>query len=87
MKRDRNGPKNKEDLNRDQSSYSSLPDNSLEREGGDDALTESSPVDERSDEKVIANEQRGNKLVNAPSQTAALINEGNSYDEEIIDEV
>jgi hypothetical protein len=83
MKRDIDGPKNKSDINRE----SSLPENASGREGGDDALAESSPVDERSDEKVIANEQRGNKMVNAPSQTAALTNEGNSYDDEIIDEV
>jgi len=55
------------------------------REGGDDSLTNSSPTDSRSDEKVVVNEQRANKTVNAPSQTAAHTSEGNSYDEEIID--
>lgn len=54
------------------------------REGGDDSLADSSPTDNRSDEKVVVNEQRGNKTVNAPSQTAAHTSEGNSYDEEII---
>ena len=57
------------------------------REGGDDSLAESSPNDIRSDEKVIVNEQRGNKTVNAPSQTAANTSEGNSYDDEIIDQI
>lgn len=55
------------------------------REGGDDSLIDSSPTDSRSDEKVVVNEQRANKTVNAPSQTAANTSEGSSYDEEIID--
>lgn len=62
------------------------PDMTPRREGGDDALAESSPADPTSDEKVIVNEQRGNKLVNAPSQTAANTSEGNSSDEEIIND-
>jgi hypothetical protein len=61
------------------------PDTTPRREGGDDALAESSPTDNRSDEKVIVNEQRENKIVNAPSQTAANTSEGNSNDEEIMD--
>jgi len=63
------------------------PDVTPRREGGDDSLAESSPNDIRSDEKVIVNEQRGNKTVNAPSQTAANTSEGNSYDDEIIDQI
>lgn len=55
------------------------------REGGDDSLIDSSPTDSRSDEKVVVNEQRENKIVNAPPQTAANTSEGNSYDEEIMD--
>jgi hypothetical protein len=55
------------------------------REGGDDSLAESSPTDSRSDEKVVVNEQRENKTVNIPSQTAANTSEGNSNDEEIMD--
>jgi hypothetical protein len=54
------------------------------REGGDDSLAESSPIDTRSDEKVIVNEQRANKTVNAPSQTAANTSEASSNDEEIV---
>ena len=64
-----------------------LPDVTPRREGGDDALAESSPTDNRSDEKVIVNEQRANKTVNAPSQTAAHTSEGESFDDEIIDQV
>jgi len=55
------------------------------REGGDDSLVNSSPTDSRSDEKVVVNEQRANKIVNGPSQTAANTSEGNSYDDEILD--
>jgi hypothetical protein len=56
-----------------------------EREGGDDSLTNSSPTDSRSDEKVVVNEQRADKIVNGPSQTAANTSEGNSNDDEILD--
>jgi hypothetical protein len=64
----------------------SRPDATTQREGGDDSLADSSPSDSRSDEKVIVNEQRENKIVNAPSQTAANTSEGDSNDEEIINE-
>lgn len=60
------------------------PDQTTGREAGDDSLAESSPTDIHSDEKVIVNEQRGNKLVNGPSQTAPNTSEGNSNDEEIV---
>jgi len=55
------------------------------REAGDDSLVNSSPTDSRSDEKVVVNEQRSDKIVNAPSQTSANTSERNSYDEEILD--
>ena len=55
------------------------------REGGDDSLVNSSPTDSRSDEKVVVNEQRSDKIVNAPSQTSANTSEGSSYDDEILD--
>lgn len=55
------------------------------REGGDDSLVNSSPTDSRSDEKVVVNEQRSEKTVNAPSQTAANTSEGSSNDEELLD--
>jgi hypothetical protein len=55
------------------------------REGGDDSLINSSPTDSRADEKVVVNEQRSDKVVNAPSQTAANTSEGSSYDEEILE--
>ena len=54
------------------------------REGGDDSLVNSSPTDSRSDEKVVVNEQRADKIVNAPSQTAANTSEGSSNDDEIL---
>ena len=54
------------------------------REGGDDSLVNSSPTDSRSDEKVVVNEQKGDKIVNGPSQTAANTSEGSSYDDEIL---
>ena len=58
-----------------------LPDLTPRREGGDDALAESSPTDSRSDEKVIVNEQRESKTVNAPSQSAAYTAEDGNGDE------
>lgn len=64
-----NGPKNK-----DRIATNAPAENAPGREGGDDALTEASPTDERADEKVIVNQQRENQAVNAPSQTAFTTN-------------
>lgn len=61
-----------------------LADMTPRREGGDDALAEASPYDSRDDEKVIVNEQRENKTVNRPSQTAANTSEEASSDEEVL---
>lgn len=62
------------------------PGSSPGRAGGDDALADSDPNDSKSDEKVIVNEQRSNKTVNAPSQTAANTSEDNASDDELIDD-
>lgn len=75
-----NGPKDR----KPNGGPAAQPNPNQGRNGGDDALTNSSPTDTRSDEKVIVNEQRENKIVNAPSQTAPNTSEGSSYDEEII---
>jgi hypothetical protein len=75
------GPKEK----KQDPNFSSLPDVTPRREGGEDSLAESSPTDSRSDEKVVVNEHRGSKTVNGPSQTGTGTNEGHSYDEAIID--
>jgi hypothetical protein len=61
-----------------------LPDMTPRREGGDDSLAEASPYDSRDDEKVIVNEQRENKTVNRPSQTAVNTSEEASSDEEVL---
>ena len=74
MNNDPRGPKDPKEK-KDQ------PGDLRNREGRDESLEESSPTDSRSDEKVIVNEQRGNKTVNAPSQTAPNVTEGG---EEII---
>ncbi|MFL5773997.1 MAG: hypothetical protein ACJ75F_12615 [Flavisolibacter sp.] len=65
--------------------YASQPDVTPRKIGGDDSLENSSPNDSHSDEKVIVNEQRGNKTVNAPSQTAANTSESAGSDEDILD--
>lgn len=70
---------------KDENSYDVEPDMTPRREGGDDAIAESSPIDSRLDEKVIVNEQRSNKTVNTPSQNAAHTSEGESSDDEILD--
>jgi hypothetical protein len=51
------------------------PDTTPRREEGDDALAESSPTDSRSDKKVIVNEQKESKIVNAPPQTSVNTSE------------
>lgn len=60
------------------------PDTTPRREGGEDALAETSPQDSRADEKVIVNEQREDKIVNVPSQTGAHTSELEANDEDII---
>ena len=82
MERTPNDPRNKPAQPRERS-YDTLPDQTPRREGGDDAIAESSPSDSRLDEKVIVNEQRENKTVNAPSQTAAHTSELEGSDDEI----
>jgi hypothetical protein len=69
------------DPRRQKAEPENLPDSTPRREGGDDALAESSPTDSRSDEKVIVNEQLGNKAVNAPSQTGVNSDEDGSYED------
>jgi hypothetical protein len=59
-------------------------DQTPRKEGGEDSAEEISPTDESADEKVIVNEQREQKTVNAPSQTAVNSSEGISNDEETI---
>ena len=66
-------------------SYENPADETSRREGGDDALAETNTTDSRADEKVIVNEQREHKTVNAPSQTAVNTSEGISSDEDAID--
>ncbi len=64
-----------------------LPMHATAKHNGDDeSLESSSPNDTRSDEKVIVNEQRGNKTVNEPSQTAPNTSEDISSDEEIVNQ-
>ena len=75
-----NDPKNR----RVDEEPTTLADVTPRREGGDDSLAESSPDDSRADEKVIVNEQRENRTVNAPSQTAAYTSEDVSNDDDII---
>ena len=84
MNRNTPGPRDPKEKNKSEQIASAEPEQGRERNGGDDSLAESSPTDSRSDEKVIVNEQRGNKTVNAPSQTGVNTSEGSGYDEEII---
>ena len=64
----------------------SQPPNQKKRNEEDDSLENADPNDSRADEKVIVNEQVGNKTVNAPSQTAVNSSEGISSDEETINQ-
>jgi hypothetical protein len=64
--------------------YDKPTDTTPSREGGDDAIADSSPSDSRLDEKVVVNTQREHKAVNAPSQTAAHPSELEGSDEDVI---
>ena len=76
-------PQNTQDKSSDRQQYFPA-DQTPRREGGDDSLAEASPTDPRNDEKVIVNEQREQKIVNAPSQTEANNSERINNDEETI---
>jgi hypothetical protein len=80
MKAEVNGPKLPQDNGPARNPAPS--DQAPQREGGDDSLADARPDDYRADEKVIVNEHRESKTVNAPSQTAANTNVGISNDEE-----
>jgi len=64
------GPRNKEDNTN--ATFDTRPDVTPRREGGDDALAEKNPTDSRLDEKVIINEQSGQKIVNAGDGESAI---------------
>ena len=87
MNKPQNGPgprgnqPGKKDYHRD---YESTADQAPAREGGDDAIADSSPSDSRLDEKVVVNTQREHKAVNAPSQSAAHPSELEGSDEDVI---
>ena len=82
MQRKTNSP-GPQDRKSDRSNY--FPDQTPGREGGEDSAADMSPTDSNADEKVIVNEQREHKTVNAPSQTAVNSSEGITNDEETID--
>jgi hypothetical protein len=71
------------DKNYDRPSYDPA-DSTPRNEGGEDSAENISPTDDNADEKVIVNEQREHKTVNAPSQTAVNTSEGISNDEDTI---
>lgn len=83
MKNEPNGPREKKI--KDLDNTDSFPDQALMKEGGEDSAEHISPTDDNADEKVIVNEQREHKTVNAPSQTAVNTSEGISNDEDTID--
>ena len=77
-------PRDPRDRNIDRPSYDTA-DTTPRREGGEDSAENLSPTDDNANEKVIVNEQREHKTVNAPSQTAVNSSEGISNDEDTID--
>lgn len=79
---DRNNPQHINDEQKNKSAVKNAdPKPKTNRDNNED-LTQSSPTDSRSDEKVIVNEQLSNKTVNAPSQTAPNTSERISTDDE-----
>ena len=85
MKNRNDPPRDPKDRSIDRPSSYDATDVTPRKEGGEDSAEEISPTDDNADEKVIVNEQREHKTVNAPSQTAVNTSEGISNDEETID--
>ena len=65
--------------------FGSFADVTPRRRGGDDSLENSSPIDARSDEKVIAKEPGRNETGNAPYQAAANKCEAHGNDDDILE--
>jgi hypothetical protein len=84
MNYETNGPKEQQNRDSDRNNYYPA-DQTPRKEGGEDSAEHISPTDDNADEKVIVNEQREHKTVNAPSQTAVNTSEGISSDEDTID--
>jgi len=82
MQKNTNSP-GPQDRKSDRSNY--FPDQNPGREVEGNSAEDMSPTDNNADEKVIVNEQREHKTVNAPSQTAVNASEGITNDEETID--
>ena len=74
-----------QDRKSDRSNYFPSDPTQQSREVTEDSSEDISPTDDNADEKVIVNEQREHKTVNAPSQTAVNTSEGISNDEDTID--
>lgn len=89
MNRDINGPRDLKgkragEIDQADRNENIQADSTPRSEGGEDSLENASPTDSRADEKVIVNEQRDNKIVNMPSQTAVNTSEQAGNDEEVI---
>ena len=89
MNRDINGPRDLKgkragEIDQADRNENIHADSTPRSEGGEDSLENASPTDSRADEKVIVNEQRDNKIVNMPSQTAVNASEQAGNDEEVI---
>ena len=76
-----NGPREKKLKDLEVNDPEQMSQNEISR----DSVEHMSPTDDNADEKVIVNEQREHKTVNAPSQTAVNTSEGISNDEDTID--
>ena len=83
MKTDPKDPREKRDLEAG-NNYETLPDQTPRREGGEDSVERISATDSNADERVIVNEQREHKTVNAPSQTAANTSEETGSEDDIL---
>ncbi|HVG42100.1 MAG TPA: hypothetical protein VM888_10865 [Chitinophagaceae bacterium] len=82
MSLDPKDPRERKDL--DGTNYEVMPDQTPRREGGEDSVERISPTDSRADEKVIVNEQREHKIVNAPSQTADNSSEETGREDDVL---
>ena len=75
-------PREKKGL--EESTDAVFPDQTPRKEGGEDSVESISPTDSRADEKVIVNEQREHKIVNAPTQATNVTSEETGSEEDIL---
>lgn len=70
--------------NESEAGYENPPDVTPRREGGDDALAETNPLDSRADERIIVNEPKEELSDNSASQSGLHSSQIENNDQNVL---